>query len=62
MFVGATDSAVPCAMMLELARALDNELQLIKVGFFVSFSFALPTATGLRAFPHSFPLPACWVL
>uniref|UniRef100_A0A8D2QBC1 Glutaminyl-peptide cyclotransferase n=2 Tax=Zonotrichia albicollis TaxID=44394 RepID=A0A8D2QBC1_ZONAL len=30
VFVGATDSAVPCAMMLELARALDNELQLIK--------------------------------
>ncbi|XP_039553988.1 glutaminyl-peptide cyclotransferase [Passer montanus] len=30
VFVGATDSAVPCAMMLELARALDNQLQLIK--------------------------------
>ncbi|NWR05059.1 QPCT cyclotransferase, partial [Paradoxornis webbianus] len=30
VFVGATDSAVPCAMMLELARALDNKLQLIK--------------------------------
>ncbi|NWR73850.1 QPCT cyclotransferase, partial [Centropus unirufus] len=29
-FVGATDSAVPCAMILELARALDNKLQLIK--------------------------------
>ncbi|XP_063184945.1 glutaminyl-peptide cyclotransferase [Chroicocephalus ridibundus] len=29
-FVGATDSAVPCAMILELARALDNRLQLIK--------------------------------
>ncbi|KFO20337.1 Glutaminyl-peptide cyclotransferase [Fukomys damarensis] len=26
MFVGATDSAVPCAMMLELARALDKRL------------------------------------
>ncbi|XP_052661316.1 glutaminyl-peptide cyclotransferase isoform X2 [Harpia harpyja] len=30
VFVGATDSAVPCAMILELARALDNKLQLIK--------------------------------
>ncbi|XP_003795729.1 glutaminyl-peptide cyclotransferase [Otolemur garnettii] len=26
VFVGATDSAVPCAMMLELARALDQQL------------------------------------
>ncbi|KAJ7988976.1 hypothetical protein DPEC_G00314770 [Dallia pectoralis] len=26
-FLGATDSAVPCAMMLELARALDQELK-----------------------------------
>ncbi|XP_074517250.1 glutaminyl-peptide cyclotransferase [Sebastes fasciatus] len=26
-FLGATDSAVPCAMMLELARALDEELK-----------------------------------
>ncbi|XP_028293643.1 glutaminyl-peptide cyclotransferase [Gouania willdenowi] len=26
-FVGATDSAVPCALMLELARALDEELK-----------------------------------
>ncbi|KFO82213.1 Glutaminyl-peptide cyclotransferase, partial [Cuculus canorus] len=31
VFVGATDSAVPCAMILELARALDNKLQLIKI-------------------------------
>ncbi|XP_071595248.1 glutaminyl-peptide cyclotransferase [Heliangelus exortis] len=30
VFIGATDSAVPCAMLLELARALDNKLQLIK--------------------------------
>ncbi|KFU94872.1 Glutaminyl-peptide cyclotransferase, partial [Chaetura pelagica] len=30
VFVGATDSAVPCAMILELARALDDKLQLIK--------------------------------
>ncbi|XP_065585540.1 glutaminyl-peptide cyclotransferase [Cyrtonyx montezumae] len=31
VFVGATDSAVPCAMMLELARALDNKLQSIQM-------------------------------
>ncbi|KAM9382435.1 glutaminyl-peptide cyclotransferase [Phaethornis superciliosus] len=30
VFVGATDAAVPCAMLLELARALDNKLKLIK--------------------------------
>lgn len=30
VFVGATDSAVPCAMMLELARALDKKLQSLK--------------------------------
>lgn len=30
-FLGATDSAVPCAMMLELARALDEELKAQKV-------------------------------
>ncbi|XP_006135283.1 glutaminyl-peptide cyclotransferase isoform X1 [Pelodiscus sinensis] len=27
VFVGATDSAVPCAMLLELIRALDSQLQ-----------------------------------
>lgn len=30
-FQGATDSAVPCAMMLELVRALDEELKAQKV-------------------------------
>ncbi|XP_008979102.1 glutaminyl-peptide cyclotransferase isoform X1 [Callithrix jacchus] len=30
VFVGATDSAVPCAMMLELARALDKQLLSLK--------------------------------
>lgn len=35
VFVGATDSAVPCAMMLELARALDKQLLSLKVS--VSF-------------------------
>lgn len=36
VFVGATDSAVPCAMLLELARALDKQLLSLKV--FVSVS------------------------
>ncbi|XP_076835333.1 glutaminyl-peptide cyclotransferase [Brachyhypopomus gauderio] len=30
VFVGATDSAVPCSMMLEMARALDPELKSLK--------------------------------
>lgn len=30
-FQGATDSAVPCAMMLELAQALDEDLKAQKV-------------------------------
>ncbi|XP_003216010.3 glutaminyl-peptide cyclotransferase [Anolis carolinensis] len=30
VFVGATDSAVPCAMLLELARALDTQLHSLK--------------------------------
>ncbi|XP_058020796.1 glutaminyl-peptide cyclotransferase isoform X1 [Ahaetulla prasina] len=30
VFVGATDSAVPCAMMLELARSLDRQLSFLK--------------------------------
>ncbi|XP_053158778.1 glutaminyl-peptide cyclotransferase isoform X2 [Hemicordylus capensis] len=30
VFVGATDSAVPCAMMLELARSLDGQLRSLK--------------------------------
>lgn len=29
-FVGATDSAVPCALLLELAQALDRELSRAK--------------------------------
>ena len=36
VFVGATDSAVPCAMMLELARALDRQLHSLKVLVFFS--------------------------
>lgn len=31
VFIGATDSAVPCVMLLELARALDYRLQPLKV-------------------------------
>ncbi|XP_066473953.1 glutaminyl-peptide cyclotransferase isoform X1 [Tiliqua scincoides] len=30
VFVGATDSAVPCAMLLELARSLDKQLRSLK--------------------------------
>ncbi|GCB84595.1 hypothetical protein scyTo_0025356, partial [Scyliorhinus torazame] len=30
MYVGATDSAVPCSMMLELAHSLDKELVKLK--------------------------------
>lgn len=30
-FLGATDSAVPCSMLLEMARALDKELKTLKV-------------------------------
>ncbi|XP_072491957.1 glutaminyl-peptide cyclotransferase isoform X1 [Notamacropus eugenii] len=30
IFVGATDSAVPCAMLLEVARVLDNQLLSLK--------------------------------
>ncbi|XP_007896662.1 glutaminyl-peptide cyclotransferase [Callorhinchus milii] len=30
VYVGATDSAVPCAMLLELAHALDNQLNAMK--------------------------------
>lgn len=29
--MGATDSAVPCAMILELARAVDKQLLSLKV-------------------------------
>lgn len=47
-FVGATDSAVPCAMILELARALDNKLQLIKVVCLVCLHFFFATAVDLR--------------
>ncbi|XP_019798450.2 glutaminyl-peptide cyclotransferase isoform X1 [Tursiops truncatus] len=31
VFVGATDSAVPCAMILELARAVDKQLHSLKM-------------------------------
>lgn len=30
VFLGASDSAVPCAMILELATALDNQLRILK--------------------------------
>ena len=42
-FQGATDSAVPCAMMLELARALDQELKSQKVAATIGMYFILYT-------------------
>ncbi|KAL0168234.1 hypothetical protein M9458_036456, partial [Cirrhinus mrigala] len=30
VFVGASDSAIPCAMILELATALDTQLKALK--------------------------------
>lgn len=50
MFVGATDSAVPCAMILELARALDNKLQLIKVVCLFHFHLVLQQQQALGHF------------
>lgn len=37
-FLGATDSAVPCSMVLEMARALDTELKAHKVKKFTHSS------------------------
>ena len=39
-FKGATDSAVPCAMMLDIAHSLHQKLKKRSVSF-VSFSFSL---------------------
>lgn len=41
VFVGATDSAVPCAMLLELARSLDKQLRSLKVFLSVSIMSCL---------------------
>ncbi|XP_062980365.1 glutaminyl-peptide cyclotransferase [Elgaria multicarinata webbii] len=53
VFVGATDSAVPCAMMLELARSLDKQLhhlQMISSGGRPDLSLQLIFFDGEEAF------------
>ncbi|NXN94396.1 QPCT cyclotransferase, partial [Rhinopomastus cyanomelas] len=57
VFVGATDSAVPCAMILELARALDDKLQLIQTGSTSrpDLSLQLIFFDGEEAFVHWSP-------
>ncbi|ERE68152.1 glutaminyl-peptide cyclotransferase isoform 2 [Cricetulus griseus] len=56
VFVGATDSAVPCAMMLELARALDKRLHSLKdlLVLLDLIGAANPT------FPNFFPRTTRW--
>ncbi|XP_029414249.1 glutaminyl-peptide cyclotransferase isoform X2 [Nannospalax galili] len=57
VFVGATDSAVPCAMMLELARALDKKLLSLKnvSGSKPDLSLQLIFFDGEEAFLHWSP-------
>ncbi|MEJ1287138.1 glutaminyl-peptide cyclotransferase (glutaminyl cyclase) [Cricetulus griseus] len=57
VFVGATDSAVPCAMMLELARALDKRLRSLKdvSGSKPDLSLRLIFFDGEEAFLHWSP-------
>lgn len=62
-FVGATDSAVPCALLLELAQALDQELSRAKnqvrsgdgVGWRAGAAFTLVKTTT----PPSLVLSSC---
>ncbi|XP_050565950.1 glutaminyl-peptide cyclotransferase isoform X3 [Cygnus atratus] len=56
VFVGATDSAVPCAMILELARALDNKLQAIKDLLVLLDLIGAPNPV----FPNYFPNTIRW--
>lgn len=60
-FQGATDSAAPCAMMLELARTLDEELKAQKV---VARSMWLKVATynNLKGILHITGPSACLCL
>uniref|UniRef100_A0AAZ3P017 Glutaminyl-peptide cyclotransferase n=1 Tax=Oncorhynchus tshawytscha TaxID=74940 RepID=A0AAZ3P017_ONCTS len=53
-FLGATDSSVPCAMMLELVQALDRELKILQVGK------DLIGGPSLR-FGNQFPNTAWWL-
>ncbi|XP_036922731.1 glutaminyl-peptide cyclotransferase [Sturnira hondurensis] len=55
VFVGATDSAVPCAMMLELARALDKQLLSLKNVSKPDLSLQLIFFDGEEAFLHWSP-------
>ncbi|XP_012868971.1 PREDICTED: glutaminyl-peptide cyclotransferase [Dipodomys ordii] len=57
VFVGATDSAVPCAMLLELARALDKQLLSLKdvSGSKSDLSLKLIFFDGEEAFLHWSP-------
>ncbi|XP_033031898.1 glutaminyl-peptide cyclotransferase isoform X2 [Trachypithecus francoisi] len=56
VFVGATDSAVPCAMMLELARALDKKLLSLKDLLVLLDLIGAPNPM----FPNFFPNSARW--
>uniref|UniRef100_A0ABI7XDM8 Glutaminyl-peptide cyclotransferase n=2 Tax=Felinae TaxID=338152 RepID=A0ABI7XDM8_FELCA len=56
VFVGATDSAVPCAMLLELARALDKQLLSLKDLLVLLDLIGAPNPT----FPNFFPNSARW--
>lgn len=58
VFIGATDSAVPCVMLLELARALDYRLQPLKgrgPGSKPDLSLKLIFFDGEEAFYHWSP-------
>ncbi|XP_060025382.1 glutaminyl-peptide cyclotransferase isoform X5 [Lagenorhynchus albirostris] len=56
VFVGATDSAVPCAMILELARAVDKQLHSLKDLLILLDLIGAPNPT----FPNFFPNTARW--
>uniref|UniRef100_A0A452RJC7 Glutaminyl-peptide cyclotransferase n=1 Tax=Ursus americanus TaxID=9643 RepID=A0A452RJC7_URSAM len=56
VFVGATDSAVPCAMMMELARALDKQLLSLEDLLVLLDLIGAPNPT----FPNFFPQTARW--
>ncbi|XP_051942822.1 glutaminyl-peptide cyclotransferase [Hippocampus zosterae] len=58
-FLGATDSAVPCAMILELARALDEELKNQTVSF-PNLTLQLIFFDGEEALYHWTPLDSLY--
>uniref|UniRef100_A0A8C6Z8Y4 Glutaminyl-peptide cyclotransferase n=1 Tax=Nothoprocta perdicaria TaxID=30464 RepID=A0A8C6Z8Y4_NOTPE len=57
VFVGATDSAVPCAMILELARALDNRLFFLLQDLLVLLDLI---GAPNPVFPNYFPNTIRW--